>query len=152
MPVDPERLCDCTVGCKRSKVECRRAGIVCRYKGGTVMPDSFFVVGGDPTPRRELRAAPVVGEGEHPPRDLLIEAHETIDRLAGEVERLREEANKRALALREILGDVPSQGGGPTWWAALKRGHAAIEGVDWEALDLAPASDENNLTTENDRG
>lgn len=52
--VDPARLCSCTAMCCMSKVEAKRAGKICRYRNFEVRPDSYFVVGGDPTPRREL--------------------------------------------------------------------------------------------------
>ncbi|WCB94458.1 hypothetical protein DSM104299_03195 [Baekduia alba] len=59
-----------------STVEAKRAGKICRYRNFEVRPDSYFVVGGDPTPRRELagsgsstsnegeKAAPVFEEPE----------------------------------------------------------------------------------------
>lgn len=58
MGVDPDRLCNCTIGCLYLKHEARRKGIVCRYRYGQVKPDSYFVVGGDQTPRREFYVPP----------------------------------------------------------------------------------------------
>lgn len=62
MGVDPQRLCACTAMCMLTKVEVRRAGKICRYRNWTVQPDSYFVVGGDSTPRRELHR-PAASEG-----------------------------------------------------------------------------------------
>lgn len=58
MSIDPDRLCNCTIGCVLSTTEARRKGVICRYRHGQVKPDSYFVVGGDSTPRRELYVLP----------------------------------------------------------------------------------------------